>query len=156
MSKREEHLVSARVASRACRLKLLRSIVREAAVIAELEEQETENVVLAVNEACMNIIQHAYNDSPDGEIRLSIYLKGESLLFRLEDDAPCTDPASVRPRDLAEIKPGGLGVHFIERIMDEVTFIECKGRGNTLQLVKHLRGCRRPSPAGKTEVSKAE
>ena len=99
-----------------------------------------EQLVLAVNEACMNIIQHAYQGGADGSIRLSLQAKPQSLHFLLEDDAPCIDPAQVTPRDLADVRPGGLGVHFIREIMDEVRFHPCHGWGNRLELVKRLDG----------------
>ena len=99
-----------------------------------------EQLVLAVNEACMNIIQHAYQGGSDKTIRLSLQATPQSLHFLLEDDAPCIDPAQVTPRDLADVRPGGLGVHFIREIMDEVRFHPCHGRGNRLELVKRLDG----------------
>lgn len=97
-----------------------------------------EQLVLAVNEACMNIIQHAYGERMKGEIRLQTELLPECLLVELQDDAPCIDPAAVKPRALADVRPGGLGVHFIREIMDEMVFLPCRKKGNRLRLVKHL------------------
>ena len=97
-----------------------------------------EELILAVNEACMNIIQHAYGGSYEGEIRLSLALHDDRLTIELEDDAPCIDPESVKPRPLEELRPGGLGVHFIREILDEMAFLPCDNRGNRLRLVKKL------------------
>jgi anti-sigma regulatory factor (Ser/Thr protein kinase) len=97
-----------------------------------------EQLVLAINEACMNIIQHAYDGSGDGEIRLSLERHADRLIIELEDDAPCIDPARVKPRPLGELRPGGLGVHFIREILDEMTFLPCSERGNRLRLIKWL------------------
>jgi anti-sigma regulatory factor (Ser/Thr protein kinase) len=97
-----------------------------------------EQLVLAVNEACMNIIQHAYDGSGDGDIRLRLALYSDRLIIELEDDAPCIDPAGVKPRALEELRPGGLGVHFMREIVDEMAFLPCAERGNRLRLVKWL------------------
>lgn len=97
-----------------------------------------EELILAINEACMNIIQHAYGGSDKGEIRLSLQLLDDHLAIELEDDAPCIDPNSVKPRPLEELRPGGLGVHFIREILDEMAFLPCGDRGNRLRLVKRL------------------
>ena len=104
----------------------------------DLPESLREELILAVNEACMNIIQHAYGGSNQGEIRLSLELLDDRLAIELADDAPCIDPASVKPRPLEELRPGGLGVHFIREILDEMTFLPCGDRGNRLRLVKRL------------------
>jgi anti-sigma regulatory factor (Ser/Thr protein kinase) len=95
-------------------------------------------LVLAIDEACMNIIQHAYGKGNPGEIRLHLALQPDRLTIELEDDAPCIDPQRVRPRALADVRPGGLGVHFIREIMDEMVFLPCQNQGNRLRLVKRL------------------
>jgi anti-sigma regulatory factor (Ser/Thr protein kinase) len=94
--------------------------------------------VLAIDEACMNIIQHAYGKEGSGEIRLHLALQHDRLTIELEDDAPCIDPQRVKPRALADVRPGGLGVHFIREIMDEMVFLPCQSKGNRLRLVKRL------------------
>jgi anti-sigma regulatory factor (Ser/Thr protein kinase) len=104
----------------------------------ELDSTLREQLVLAVNEACMNVIQHAYGGSADGEIRISLERYGNRLVIELEDDAPCIDPARVKPRGLDELRPGGLGVHFIREILDEVAFLPCGEQGNRLRMIKWL------------------
>jgi anti-sigma regulatory factor (Ser/Thr protein kinase) len=95
-------------------------------------------LVLAIDEACMNIIQHAYGKGNAGEIRLHLALQHDLLTIDLEDDAPCIDPLKVKARALADVRPGGLGVHFIREIMDEMEFLPCQSKGNRLRLVKRL------------------
>lgn len=133
-----EALVELRFSARAERLKLLRSVVRDAAICAGLARPVADNIVLAVNEACMNVIQHGYHSDPQGQIRLGIYTTAEALIFRIHDDAPCVDEKTVCSRDLDDIRPGGLGVHFINNIMDEAAFLECGKEGNLFQMVKYI------------------
>ena len=97
-------------------------------------------IILAVGEACMNIIQHAYGAEDRGDIILEVRCHGDSLTFRLRDFAhhkTCLEEMRSRPLD--EIRPGGLGCHLINEIMDEVRLVDCGGAcGNVLQMKKRL------------------
>jgi sigma-B regulation protein RsbU (phosphoserine phosphatase) len=94
---------------------------------------------LAVDEACQNIIRHAYGDQGEGDIVLEIDRKGAELVFSLIDFAPPTDPSQVRPRDLEDVRPGGLGTHLIQEVMDGAEFVEPPpGCGNLFRMVKRI------------------
>ena len=135
-----ELLVTMSFCSRASRLKLLRCLVRDAADMAGLDDEGVDAVVLAVNEACMNVIQHAYAMQPDGLIELAIYLDEKALVFQLRDFAAPVDPGTVTARDLEDVRPGGLGVYLIESLMDECTFMEPpEGGGNLLEMKKYIQ-----------------
>lgn len=98
-------------------------------------------VTLAVGEACMNIIQHAYGNEDGGDIIVELEKKDDSMTFRLTDFAHRkTKAEEMTSRPLDEIRPGGLGCHIINEIMDEVRVIECTDGvcGNILQLKKKL------------------
>lgn len=98
-------------------------------------------IILAVGEACMNIIQHAYGNEDKGDIILEVTARGDNLTFRLTDFArrkTCMEEMRSRPLD--ELRPGGLGCHLINEIMDEVSLVECGGScGNVLQMKKCLK-----------------
>lgn len=121
------------------RLKQLRYVIHETTRQVGFQPQEQDNIVLAVDEACSNIIRHAYHNAPDQEIRLTIFRNDHALIFQLQDDAPCADIAKVLPRDPEEVRPGGLGLYFIHQIMDETAYLECGESGNTLQMIKYLK-----------------
>lgn len=96
------------------------------------------DVVLAVDEACQNIIRHAYCGQ-DGDIVVQVGRDDHRLVVRLIDFAPPVDVAKVCPRPLDELRPGGLGTHFIREVMDEVAFlVPPAGAGNLLQMVKRI------------------
>jgi len=97
-------------------------------------------IVLAVGEACMNIIQHAYSKDEQGDIFLEVEQQGDNMTFRLTDFAHHkTRVEEMRSRPLDEVRPGGLGCHLINEIMDEVKLIDCdKDCGNVLQMKKCL------------------
>lgn len=139
-----ETLVEVRLPSRPERLCLVRALVKRAAEDAGCSVELTERLVVAVNEACMNVIQHAYKGAGTGEMVLEILNNGSQLVFRLKDFAEPIDLESVRPRPLEEIRPGGLGVHFIREIMDDwrLGHLE-EGAGNILEMTKKIDGSSR-------------
>ena len=128
-----------RVPALADRLRLIRTVVGESSRLVGCSEPVAKDVTLAVDEACQNIIRHAYKDIPDGEIVVEIIREDGKLVILLNDFAPTIDPKTVRPRNLDDIRPGGLGTHLIREIMDEVEFLEPPfAGGNVLRLVKRI------------------
>ncbi|HFD81007.1 MAG TPA: ATP-binding protein [Gammaproteobacteria bacterium] len=120
-------------------MRLLRSVLREAASLAGLDEEGSNAVVLAANEACMNIIQHAYAMDPNGRIDVTVLREEGALVLLLRDYAGPVDPDTLCSRDLDEIRPGGLGMHLIDCLVDERCFLEVpEGGGNLLRLKKLL------------------
>lgn len=120
-------------------LTLLREKLR--ATLEPYGNEETLNcVILAVSEACVNIIEHAYGQTDSGDIILEIEEQAGNITFRLTDFAhrkSCKEEMLSRPLD--EIRPGGLGCHIINEIMDEVELLECsKTCGNIMQMKKNL------------------
>ncbi len=135
-----EPLVSLTFCAQANRLILLRSVIRDAADMVGLDADDSDAVVLAVNEACMNIIQHAYAMDPDGRIEITLLQDAGALVVQLRDFAAPVDISRVRSRDLDDIRPGGLGVHLMQSLMDECVFLEPPPEGgNLLQMKKLLK-----------------
>ncbi|MBC7950908.1 MAG: SpoIIE family protein phosphatase [Rhodospirillaceae bacterium] len=96
------------------------------------------DIVLAVDEACQNIIRHAYQGG-DGDIKVQVSRDDHRLVVRLIDFAPPVDVTKICPRPLDELRPGGLGTHFMREIMDEVAFLPPPdGAGNMLQMIKRI------------------
>jgi sigma-B regulation protein RsbU (phosphoserine phosphatase) len=79
-------------------------------------------LVLALDEACANIIKHCPEVATGRQITLQVSIGPKSAMFRLRDFCALADVARVKPRDLADLRPGGLGTHFIATIMDSVRF----------------------------------
>lgn len=100
----------------------------------------TMDLVLAVGEACQNVIRHAYNGGPGLIVLEGDAISGE-IEFRLFDFAPACDPSKIGPRALDDIRPGGLGTHLMGSVMDEVAFLPAPpGYGNFLRMRKRLAG----------------
>lgn len=129
-----------RVPARPEQLHVLREQVRAGAAVQGFAKDVVDELVLAVNEACMNVIQHGYRGA-DGDIELHIIALDDGIEFRVRDEAPRIDLTAWRPRPLEALRPGGLGVHFIRSLMDEVAYLPLPGtRGNLLSMKKYRRG----------------
>lgn len=108
-------------------------------------ESECRAVVLGVDEALTNIIRHAYGGSVEQPIevvfsRIQEPWRGankEALEIVLMDQGKKVDSAKLAGRALEDVRPGGLGLHFIRETMDAVEFRHINGR-NQLRLVKFL------------------
>jgi len=133
-----EPLLELHFTARADRLKLVRSSIRAAAAMCGFEYSSAQNIVLAVDEACQNIIKHGYGERTEGIVILGLFRCNGGILVRLRDFAPRVDPAKVKPRALTDLRPGKLGTHFIREIMDTVEFLPApEGDGNLLEMTKH-------------------
>ncbi len=126
--------------SRADRLMPVRRFVRDLVRRYGCCEENLDHMVMAVNEACMNIIQHAYHGVEDGEIIIEFWSESNELLIRIIDFAESVNLQQIQPRDLDDIRPGGLGVYLIHKVMDSVEYRhQGDGAGNVLEMRKKLQ-----------------
>jgi sigma-B regulation protein RsbU (phosphoserine phosphatase) len=133
-----ERLVELTFPARADRLKLARSAVGEAARMCGCSEAVVQDVVLAVDEACQNVIRHAYAGTV-GDIVVEARREDGRIAILVRDFAQPIDPDKVKPRDLDDLRPGGLGTYLIQALMDEVDFgTPPQGGGNLLRMVKKI------------------
>ena len=103
------------------------------------------SVTRAVDEALTNVMRHCYNGRTDQPIEVycsRVPPRASEPAYGLEillcDQGPPVDPAKLRGRRLDEIKPGGLGLHFIRQSMDTVEYHRV-GSVNQFRLVKYLQ-----------------
>ena len=96
-------------------------------------EQKADRICLAIDEAAANIIRHAYQGKP-GRLRLRGQRLGDQLALELEDDAPFLDLNTIQPRPLDQVRPGGLGLHFIRHMMDQCLWTELPDGGTRLTM----------------------
>ena len=116
----------------------MRDAVRASLLGCGTEPACAEDCVMAVDEACQNIIRHGYCGAA-GDILLEIERVGDELVVSLTDFAPRVDPERVKPRALDDLRPGGLGTHLMRQVMDRVEFAEPPpGCGNLLRMVKRI------------------
>lgn len=138
-------IMELRIPAKADRLKLVRAMVRTVARSLQCRSDAADAMILAVDEACQNVIRHAYGID-GGDLVLTVRAEQERLVFEIRDFAPrvytgneatLTDPL----QSLDSLSPGGLGTHFIRASMDEVNYGPAPdgGPGTLLRLVRTLR-----------------
>lgn len=117
--------------------------VAQAAEAAHLDDRAVRAVQLAVDEACSNIIRHAYGCEGGGHIELTCRIERGQLTVVLRDEGRPFDPDSVAPPDLdaplEEREGGNLGLYFMRNLMDEVHFDFTTEQGNVLTMVKRTK-----------------
>jgi len=135
-----ETVLELRFPARAERLKKVRAAVHEAATRSGCTPACAHDIMMAVDEACQNIIRHAYGGDSDSEIVLRIERHDDQLVLLLRDFAEKVDERRVEPRPLDELRPGGLGVHIIREVMDECGFVPApSGVGNLYRMAIRIR-----------------
>ncbi|MCC7122508.1 MAG: SpoIIE family protein phosphatase [Gammaproteobacteria bacterium] len=135
----DEPLLALRVQADPRELAQVRTTVQETAEAAGCGTKCAADIVMAVNEACMNIIQHGYKGDPAGTIDLEIRRDGDALEVWLRDRAPAVDPVDIKPRPLEELRPGGLGTFFIREAMDDCTYGNLGAcDGNYVRMTKRI------------------
>ena len=130
--------VELRVPSDPKLLKVVRSTIEYLCQLIGFDQDERNSIKLAVDEACSNIIRHAYDDRHDQEILVSCLILDNGIEIKLEDFGKQVDKKNIKSRDLEQIRPGGLGVHLIQSVMDVVQYDEDRPEGNHLTLIKYL------------------
>ena len=116
-------------------LQVVRGTMGRVAALLQIPKDHAGNIILAVDEACSNIIKHAYFNDPNGVIELSIHPGKTRLEIFITDYGRSCDIGSMKPRALDDIRPGGLGTYIINQVMDEVEY-QCGINGsNRIRMV---------------------
>ncbi len=131
-------MIEIRISSDPRLLAVVRAMVSQVCELAGCSEEEQRKIVLAVDEACSNIIKHTYQGDCCRTIDIRCQGDEKRLEIVLRDCGPPIDVKRIQPRDLDEVRPGGLGTHFIRSIMDKVDYSYEEGRGNVMRMVKNL------------------
>jgi len=112
-------------------------------------EVEVAMIEMSVDEACTNVIQHAYASDAKWcwqhrapEIRLNMHVENNQLIVEINDHGQKFDYTACFPDSIDErlqaMQTNGYGVSIIRKFMDEIAYISCDTTGNTLRLTKHL------------------
>lgn len=117
----------------------MREFLEHAVVTLGGSDDDAGDLVLAVNEAVTNVLLHGYDNQP-GPVALCVEVEAGELRVILSDNAPLFDPTQVPPPDIylpLEDRPlGGLGVHMMRQLTDELQYRVTPDGGNELTFVK--------------------
>ncbi len=118
----------------------VRRFVEMHAVEAELPETIVEQFKLAVDEACTNVIEHAYGGDETQKVELAVIIDHDRFTVRIRDKGTPFNRSTYQEPNLLEFtkrgKSGGLGVHIMRRLMDRVEY-RTRGQTNEVLLTKY-------------------
>jgi len=108
---------------------------------AGFSPSEVYAIQTAVDEACANIIDHAYGGENKGKIEIQVAIIKKGIRIVLKDSGEPFNPDEVPEPDISsplEIRQErGLGIFFMRQLMDKVSFDFSQNYGNILTLVKY-------------------
>jgi serine/threonine-protein kinase RsbW len=117
-------------------------IVAQAAAQLGFEEQALYQIELAVDEACANVVEHAYPHDEKGEMEIVCFLHERHLVIRVRDWGAGFDLGAVDEPDvsapLEDRGLGGLGLFLVRQVMDGLRFRFDPQAGNELLMAKRL------------------
>ncbi len=132
-----------RIKSRTSNLSDVREFIAREARKFGFNDEEVNKITLAVDEACTNIIKHAYKYAGDLPILLELLTRNNTFSVIIEDKGVSFDPEAVKLPDMKEhlksYKRGGFGMYLMKSLMDKVEYKILPGVKNQVILTKYLR-----------------
>jgi serine/threonine-protein kinase RsbW len=130
------------IPSDTARLGEVRDFVSAVALRSGCSDRTCTELELAVDEACTNVIRHAYASTPGQTIEISVEWNADSITVTLVDRGSPFDPTSVPAPDIraavASGRRGGLGLQIMRMLMDEVEYVSLPGGSNRLRMMKGI------------------
>ncbi|MFN0010175.1 MAG: ATP-binding protein [Phycisphaerales bacterium] len=138
--------ISVEVRSNKLYLSGMREMVASVARRLGFGDEACGQLALAVDEALCNVIKHGYGNAHDKPIWIKLHPLGgiptledlqkggnptSGMTIVIEDEAKQVELSQIKSRNLEDIRPGGLGVHIIHEVMDEVKYERREGTGGT-------------------------
>lgn len=144
MKNQINHIAKYKTNSRTENLNNIRNFIFDNSKNFGFNNYKAEELVLAVDEACTNLIRHAYKNNPDDVIVLELNSIENNFIVNIIDNSPSFDPRNVESPDMIEYrqkcKMGGLGIFIMKSLVDSIDYkvSENGSLKNILTLTKQL------------------
>lgn len=119
----------------------VRDFVADFAAGAGFSDAAIEEVRLAVDEACTNVIKHAYQYDSEQKLDITVGKNKSEMWVSVTDEGISFDPKKYTEPDLAkrikQKRPGGFGIYLIKKFMDKVEYKHL-GSVNELRMSKKI------------------
>ncbi len=137
-----ERTFSLHVPSSTENLSMIRDFVKSIGTQSGMGDMDVARLELVVDEACANVMEHAYDSDSNKEVSIRAIVDDDSVQIAVTDSGKGFDPATVEQLKLEELvsarRTGGLGMRIINSFMDEVHYEMQPGVRNELKMVKRL------------------
>ena len=123
-------------------LEVIRNFVSDIAFRIGFDKKSVHEIELAVDEACTNIIEHAYEYDESKDIDVLVKTDLKQLTVIISDKGKSFNHKDVKMPDMQEymkeLRVGGLGIYLMKTLMDEVNYHTSNGV-NKVHMVKYLK-----------------
>lgn len=123
-------------------LHLIRNFVEQAALNSGIERSKADEIVLAVDEACTNIIKYTYKLEDKHKISVKTFNKNNEFIVEITYRGKGFDPNKVKSPDIREYfkkyRVGGLGIPLMRKFMNKIEYNYIKPNLNKLILIKQI------------------
>ena len=128
------------VPSDTANLAMIRDFVEDSARRSALGESEMQKLKLAVDEACANVIEHAYDNDNTREITVHVWFDDAQIEVDVIDSGSRFDPTAHKPLELRDLvgRKGGMGIRIMQLATDELVADTDENGHNRLRLIKRL------------------
>lgn len=131
-----------KIPSQSDNLAIIRDVVAKVASRVGFDADEASKIELAVDEACTNVIKHAYANNSNQMIEVSIKVDQKKLIIIVADKGKGFNPDEIKLPDLnksiKEGRKGGLGLCLIKTLMDKVEFEIKPGSKTQVKMIKYI------------------
>ena len=131
-----------KIPSQTDNLELIRNFVSGVAKKVGFDTNDTNKIELAIDEACTNVIKHAYKHDENQDINIAIKIDYQKITIIVTDRGDTFRMKDVELPDmksyLAELRVGGLGIYLMKTLMDEVNYKTDPSGQNKVQMVKYF------------------
>jgi serine/threonine-protein kinase RsbW len=131
-----------RIPSHTDNLEIIRNFVSTVAKKVGFDDSEIGKIELSVDEACTNVIEHAYRHKDGQKIDVAIKIDYNKFTVIITDRGRAFDFKAVEMPDmktyLAELRVGGLGIYLMKTLMDKVEYHSTPGKKNEVRMVKYF------------------
>ncbi len=130
------------VSSSTNNLSEIRNFTETAAAECGFGKEDIGKIILAVDEACTNVIKHAYNYSPEGKITVTAKMQNSKFSITISDKGRSFNPELIPEPNIKEYhaqkRVGGLGMFLMKKLMDDVFYKTLPDKKNQVILIKYL------------------
>ena len=139
MQKSSANIFTLNIPSRTDNLEIIRDFIIGIARKFGFNDDGIGEIELAVDEACANVIKHAYNYDENKKIDITVETNSSKLTIIISDQGRGFDPDKLESPEqrLQKHARGGLGIALIKKVMDEVSF-ELNPGNNHVRMVKYI------------------
>lgn len=125
------------VGSESVHLKEIRDKVSRFLSDKAFSDKTREDLLVAIGEACANSMRHSYENKPAQKIEVTLQDDSDKIIFKIRDFGKKIDLSKIQTPKLPPVKPHGLGIYFMQTIMDSVQYNTQHTEGNELILTKY-------------------